>query len=247
MAVVVTAEHASRAVPRALRRRLRLSRALLASHGGFDRGARALARALAAELGAPLVLGGVTRLVVDLNRSPRNPAVFSRATRGLPSGERRALLTTLHAPYWEAVDALVGAAIERRGAVVHLAAHSFTPVLGGARRDFDVGLLFDPARAHEVAFVRSWLAALSVEAPWLRVRMNAPYRGTSDGLTTALRRRHRAGRYAGIEVEVNQAIVRKPATWRRVRRVLAGTAGTALATYAARRRADVARASPTSL
>ena len=43
--------------------------------------------------------------------------------------------------------------------------------------------------------------------PDLRVRLNYPYRGDSDGLTTWLRRRHPAARYLGIELEINQALV----------------------------------------
>lgn len=224
VSVVVTCEHASRAVPPALRGRLRLVPARLRSHRGFDPGARALARTLAVRLGAPLVLGRVTRLVVDLNRSPHNPAVFSSITRGLALDDREAILASWHAPHWGVVQALVDEALAEASLVVHLAAHSFTPVLAGKRRDFDVGLLYDPARPREAALVEGWRAALTKTVPWLRVRLNAPYRGASDGLTTALRRRLPATRYAGIEVEANQALLATPVRWRHVRQALADAA-----------------------
>jgi predicted N-formylglutamate amidohydrolase len=230
VAVVVTCEHASRAVPASLRRRLRLVPGRLQSHRGFDPGARALARSLAARLGAPLVLGRVTRLVVDLNRSPHNPAVFSTATRTLGRDAREALLASWHAPHWGVVQALVNEALADASLVVHLAAHSFAPVLAGKRRDFDVGLLYDPARPREAALVESWRGRLAQVAPWLRVRLNAPYRGVSDGLTTALRRRLPSMRYAGIEVEVNQGLLATPARWREVRRVLADSTAAVVGT-----------------
>lgn len=223
VAVVVTCEHASRAVPAGLRGRLRVGRELR-SHRGFDPGARVLAGALAGRLDAPLVLGRVTRLVVDLNRSPHNPAVLSPATRTLGRAERAALLASWHGPHWDAVQAAIDEALATAEGVVHLAAHSFTPVLAGRRRDFDVGLLYDPARAVEAVLVSAWCAELARAAPWLRVRRNAPYRGAADGLTTALRRRLPAARYAGIEVEANQALLAVPARWRRVRRALAESA-----------------------
>jgi len=229
VAVLVTCEHASRAVPAPLRDRLRLVPARLQSHRGFDPGARVLARTLAARLGAPLVLGRVTRLVVDLNRSPHNRAVFSPVTRELAPDDRRALLASWHAPHWNVVQALIDEALGTAPYVVHLAAHSFTPMLNGKKRDFDVGLLYDPSRPRETAFVESWRAALGLATPWLRVRLNAPYRGASDGLTTALRRRLPAARYAGIEVEANQALLAAPARWRQVRNALADTAATVLA------------------
>jgi predicted N-formylglutamate amidohydrolase len=226
VAVVVTCEHASRAVPARLRGRLRLVPERLQSHRGFDPGARALARTLASRLGAPLVLGRVTRLVVDLNRSPHNPAVFSPVTRGLARDDREALLASWHAPHWSIVGTLVDEAIADAALVVHLAAHSFTPVLNGRVRDFDVGLLYDPGRQREVTFVEAWRTALASTAPWLRVRLNAPYRGASDGLTTALRQRLPPARYAGIEVEANQELLATPARWRQVRRALADAAAT---------------------
>jgi hypothetical protein len=43
-----------------------------------------------------------------------------------------------------------------------------------------------------------------VAAPELVLRRNYPYRGTSDGLVTYLRRRHGDRAYAGVELEVNQ-------------------------------------------
>jgi hypothetical protein len=40
--------------------------------------------------------------------------------------------------------------------------------------------------------------------PGLRVRRNAPYRGSADGLTRALRDELPASRYLGFEIELNQ-------------------------------------------
>ena len=55
---------------------------------------------------------------------------------------------------------------------------------------------------------------LSASRRW-RVRLNQPYCGASDGLTTALRRRFPPERYLGLELELNQRHVRGPAArWR---------------------------------
>jgi predicted N-formylglutamate amidohydrolase len=87
--------------------------------------------------------------------------------------------------------------------VVHVSVHSFTPELDGDVRNADIGLLYDPKRKHEKAFCERWRTELLRRAPGLRVRMNYPYTGTSDGFTTALRRIFPKG-YCGIELEVNQ-------------------------------------------
>jgi len=88
--------------------------------------------------------------------------------------------------------------------VIHVSSHSFTPVLDGVVRDADVGLLYDPARKAEAAFVLRWKTALESHAPDWRIRRNYPYTGTNDGLTTYLRTRFPDHLYAGIELEINQ-------------------------------------------
>ena len=177
---------------------------LLASHRGWDPGALALARDLAKRLDARLVSATVTRLLVDLNRSRHNPRVFSTVTRARARAERLELLERFHAPHWQAVHAAVARGVAERGRVLHLAVHSFTPVLDGVTRKADLALLYDPARRAERALAHAWTRALRAAAPVRVVRRNDPYRGAADGLTTALRREHPETRYLGIEVEVNQ-------------------------------------------
>ncbi|MBY0399154.1 N-formylglutamate amidohydrolase, partial [Myxococcota bacterium] len=88
--------------------------------------------------------------------------------------------------------------------VVHVAIHSFTPVLGDDVRDFELGLLYDPQRPRERRFADSLHAGLAARAPEIRIRRNAPYRGTSDGLPTAFRKARRPAAYLGLEIELNQ-------------------------------------------
>ena len=91
--------------------------------------------------------------------------------------------------------------------VVHISVHSFTPRLRGVTRRADIGLLYDPGRRLETTLSLAWKRAFRRHAPRLRVRCNYPYRGTSDGLTRALRRRFGPRHYAGVEFELNQARV----------------------------------------
>jgi hypothetical protein len=56
---------------------------------------------------------------------------------------------------------------------------------------------------------------LQQELPELRIDMNEPYSGVSDGLTTTLRAEFPKARYLGIEFEVNQRFARgERARWR---------------------------------
>lgn len=203
LAVLVTCEHGGCRIPRELGALFARADGVLTSHRGWDPGALDLARRLAALLDAPLRFSTVSRLVVDLNRSPRHPRVLSEFTRVLPHADRRALLARHHAPHRAAVDADVAAGLASAEAVLHVGVHTFTPVLDGRVRKADVALLYDPARTAERRLAAAWVEALRDGMPELAVRRNQPYRGASDGLTTWLRRRH-GERYLGIEIEVNQ-------------------------------------------
>jgi predicted N-formylglutamate amidohydrolase len=202
--VVVTCEHGGNRVPRRERALFARAGRLLDSHRGFDAGALDVARRLARAWRAPLVAATTTRLLVDVNRSPHNPRAFSALTRGLPRARRDALLARHHRPHWERVRRALTAAPER---VLHVAVHSFTPVLRGARRDFGIGILYDPARRRERDRALAWQRRLADALPGVGVRRNAPYRGDADGLTTALRREMPASRYEGIELELNQRLI----------------------------------------
>jgi predicted N-formylglutamate amidohydrolase len=212
---LVTCEHGGNRVPIAYQDLFRKAGPALASHRGWDAGTVALARDLARDLGgmgpdesvtSPRI-ATVTRLLVDLNRSAHNPRVFSEWTRPLPLGERRLLLERYHTPHREAVASDVAALVSRGHHVIHLAVHSFTPVINGRMRQVDLALLYDPARLEERTLAATWVNVLRQRFPELRVGRNQPYRGASDGLTTWLRRRHGDRRYLGIEIEVSQGLL----------------------------------------
>lgn len=205
--VVVSCEHGGNRVPERYRTLFLGAEAVLASHRGWDPGTLPLARALARRLEAPLHVSTVSRLVVDRNRSPGHPRVFSRWTRALPEPERESLLRRLHEPWRAAVLARVEEEVAAGGPILHLSVHSFTPVLDGRPRRTELALLYDPARAGERTLAAGWLAALRARRPHVQVRRNHPYRGVSDGMTTWLRSRFPGESYLGIEVEVSQALL----------------------------------------
>lgn len=206
-AVLVSCEHGGNRVPRAYRALFASAAATraLASHRGFDPGALAVARTLARRLGVELLAHETTRLLVEPNRSLGHRRLFSEWSAVLTPEEQRAAIERHYLPHRQRVTDAVARC--RARTVCHIAVHSFTPMLDSLRRSADLGLLYDPGRALERAFCARWVEVLTSLAPDLRVRRNYPYRGTSDGLTTALRREFAAGRYLGIELEVNQALL----------------------------------------
>lgn len=222
--LLLTCEHGGNRVPAAYARLFRGQQDLLESHAGVDIGALAAARSLRDHLAVPLIASTTTRLLVDLNRSPRHPRLFSVFTRDLRIEARTRILARYYTPYRTEVESWVAARAATGQAVVQVSVHSFVPWLNGQRRDCDIGLLYDPARPAEASFCREWQQRLQLAAPALKVRRNYPYRGVADGLVTWLRRRYSNRRYAGIELEINQSLPeRGGAAWRDLQRLLAVT------------------------
>jgi predicted N-formylglutamate amidohydrolase len=231
--VLISCEHGGNRIPARYRQWFAGQEAALASHRGYDPGALATARLLAAATGARLAFATVSRLLVELNRSAHHPRVFSDIIRRAPRAVRREVFERYYVPYHQAIGAEVAAAIAAGALVVHLGSHSFTPVFDGIERRADAGVLYDPARALEARFAAHWVHALRARGAGV-VRRNYPYEGRNDGLPTVLRRRFAPEDYLGLELEVNQrhALAGGPA-WARLQRGIAAALPDALRAFAA--------------
>lgn len=227
--LLLSCEHGGNRVPEPYRHLFADHESLLRTHRGYDLGILPLAHQLAREFGAPLEFSEVTRLLVDLNRSPGHPNLFSFITLGLSVPERESILRRYYHPHRRALEDLAAQRIETGHRVVHIAVHSFTPELHGQVRNADVGLLYDPARPLERDFCRRWQQVLATLDPPLRLRRNYPYRGAADSLGTALRRRFAAESYLALELEVNQRLpLAGGRRWQEVRATLTASLRTLL-------------------
>jgi predicted N-formylglutamate amidohydrolase len=214
---VLSCEHGGNEVPPAYRRLFAGRSPLLESHRGWDPGTLELGVALARRLSIPLVVTTVTRLLVDTNRSLGHHQLFSEISQRLGETDRDTVLEHYYFPHRRRVAEAVDRGLESGARVLHIGVHSFTPVLDGDERRFDIGWLYDPRRRAERAVADRLRAALALRRPDLRQRRNAPYLGRADGLTTSLRKRHGEASYLGIELEINQLHpTGRSAAWRRL-------------------------------
>lgn len=201
---IISCEHGGNQIPDTYLPLFQKHESLLNSHRGFDLGALQLAKAIAEHLDASLFTATISRLLVDLNRSVGHPHLFSEVTRSLPLNTKQEILTRYYHPYRSQVEASISKAIQLGNRVIHISAHSFTPILKGQLRTADIGLLYDPTKNAERMLCVYWKKSFKESAAYLRIRRNYPYTGKSDGFTTYLRRRFSMDKYAGIELEINQ-------------------------------------------
>ncbi|WP_188236977.1 N-formylglutamate amidohydrolase [Sphingopyxis sp. LK2115] len=202
--ILLIGDHASAHVPDDVD--LGIDPALLANHIAIDIGVAEVA-ALLVDSGAvdAAILGGVSRLVVDLNREEDAPGVLPIASDGhavpgnaLNDAARAARLARFFRPYHDHIAATVAA---HRPAMI-LSLHSFTPALSAhpdQPRPWHVGVLYN----EDDRLVAGAIAALEDEG--LLVGDQQPYSGKA--LNATMNRHAEANNIPYIGIEMRQDLV----------------------------------------
>jgi predicted N-formylglutamate amidohydrolase len=174
---LIVCDHAACAIPWALGA-LGLSDRELSTHIAIDIGARFVAKHIAERLHAPALIAGYSRLVIDCNRYPWDPASITPESDrtpipgnlGLSAAERTARVDALFLPYHRAISTALDALMERGARPIFLSIHSCTPRLNGESRPWHIGLSY---REPDALALRM-LEALRHD-PHLTVGDNQPY------------------------------------------------------------------------
>ncbi|MDP2314714.1 MAG: N-formylglutamate amidohydrolase [Pseudomonadota bacterium] len=199
-ALLFTCEHASNRVPRPWRLRP-ADRALLATHWGYDLGARPLTIELARLARGTAALSRFSRLLIDPNRAPEDPsAVLLNCDDGAPTFNKAAdhadRVRRFHAPFHERLDRTIASRKPRFLCSVH----SFTPVFRNNARAMEAGVLFDQ---HD-DLADQLLRALRAEG--VRAEANEPYSGKA-GLIYSANRHGTRHDVPYLEIEVRQDLL----------------------------------------
>ncbi len=202
--IVLVCEHASSIIPADLKN-LGMTQADRLSHAAWDPGALAVARHMAQALGAPLVAGGVSRLVYDCNRPPEAqdamPAQSERITVpgnvGLDAAARAARTQTYYAPFRAALAEVIAA----QELPVIVTIHSFTPIFHGQTREVQIGVLHDS----DARLADAMLAHLPPQSD-LNILRNAPY-GPQDGVTHTLKEHAVRDGHLNVMIEIRNDLI----------------------------------------
>jgi predicted N-formylglutamate amidohydrolase len=193
--VLIVGDHASNRVPQGID--LGIDRALLSTHIGWDIGVASLAHALQ----APAYLASVSRLVVDLNRDPGDPALVPLSSDGHDIPGNHGDTSGRIAEYWQPYHDDLARQIVLTEPVLLLSLHSFTPQLSARpeeQRPWEVGVLYNnDDRAARIAIPL-------LEAAGIVTGDQLPYSGK---LLNATMNRHGEANgipYLGLEVRQDQ-------------------------------------------
>lgn len=183
-ALVLSCDHASRKVPRALGD-LGLNAEHFDRHIAYDIGAEGVTRILSENLDAMAVLAGYSRLVVDLNRPPAHPTSMPEVSdetlipgnQNLSPAQVTARLEALFEPYHLLLQRTMTDVWLTNRPPALFSVHSFSPRFGGSPRPWDVGVLWN----HDQRLARPLIKALHDRG--LDVGDNLPYSGKDVAYT----------------------------------------------------------------
>lgn len=201
MKLVLSCEHGGNKIPTKYQYLFKNNKAVLNSHRGFDLGALDLFNALK-PLSNASFFSEESRLLIELNRSLSHKNLFSEFSTILPLKEKTSLIKN-YKIYRNVVETSIKTFVDKNESVLHIAVHSFTPILNSIERNCDIGFLYDSRKELEKDFSCLFKKEILVLNKSLNVRYNYPYLGKADGFTTYLRKQF-PNNYLGIEIEVNQ-------------------------------------------
>ena len=204
--LLLTCEHGGNKIPEDYKKYFVNGKKDLDSHKGYDIGSLDLFNQL-----KPLAFEAkhstTSRLLVELNRSLKNPQLFSTYTKQLPKAIKQTILNDHYYPYRSEVERIINTELLSGNSVLHCAVHSFTPVLNNVKRNCEIGLLYDPSREQEKRLFNKLKIKLKESCKDYRTRSNYPYLGTADGFPPALRKIFTDSQYMGLELEINQRLL----------------------------------------
>lgn len=200
--LLLVCDHASSRFPRSLGD-LGLDPLARRCHLAEDIGAGALTTHLAERLGVTAVLAGYSRLVIDCNRELPDPSAFLEfgdglevpGNRNLSLAQKKSRAEAIYWPYHHAIDAEIKRLETTANTPAVIAIHSFTPVLAGVSRPWEIGVLWDADRRISDFLIRELRNSGFV------VGDNEPYSGRAPQDFTIDYHAEAAGLpHAGIEV-----------------------------------------------
>lgn len=136
-------------------------------HLAIDIGAGPVTEKLAENLGVTAVVHNYSRLVVDCNRQLMDPGAFLEygdgilvpGNRNLHQADKDLRADALYWPYHRAIDEQIERLRNVGPPPAFISVHSFTPVLNGESRAWQIGVLWDADQSLRDIFLEGFRAA----------------------------------------------------------------------------------------
>lgn len=219
--LLLVCDHASRQIPRALGS-MGLDPVARICHLAWDIGAGPVTESLAASLEVTAVMASYSRLVVDCNRNLMDPSAFLEfgdgvviaGNRRISQWEKDRRADELFWPYHRAVDGEIARLSAVGDKPLMVAIHSFSPVVDGVPRPWEIGVLWDADRPTAEIFIDGFREA------GFFVGDNEPYSGKAPADFTIDHHAEEAG-LPHVGIEIRHDLIGQPEGVARLAAVLA--------------------------
>jgi predicted N-formylglutamate amidohydrolase len=206
--LLIVADHAGNAMPRALGR-LGVPETECERHIAWDVGIAAVCRLVADTLDATLLQQNYSRLVIDCNRPPGSETSIPRISEltlvpgnmDLSEARKAARVREIFRPYHDRIEAELDRRRQAGQPTALIAMHSFTPIFEDVARPWHAGVLYnrDPRFAHLIM-------ALLKREKGLVIGDNEPYSVTDASDYTIPVHGERRGLHH-VAIEVRQDLI----------------------------------------
>ncbi|WP_424948373.1 N-formylglutamate amidohydrolase [Candidatus Spongiihabitans sp.] len=202
-ALLIACDHADNLIPDEMAG-LGLHPDYLRQHIAYDIGAKQVAMRLAEFFDAPLLLANYSRLVVDLNRHLHDPSLIAEYSDGVEIPGNLNLTDEMRArrinhyfhPYHNQYQDMVNNLIAKHNRPIILAVHSFTPIMNGLVRPWEMGVLWN----QDEVLARQLIGSLS-KVTGFNIGDNQPYHATDPhGYAQAIHSHERGVELALLEI-----------------------------------------------
>jgi predicted N-formylglutamate amidohydrolase len=196
---LIVADHASNRIPPDISD-IGVSDADMQTHIAWDIGTELLAMRLQSLLKCPAVIAEYTRLLIDLNRDPKHPGLVPARSDGvtipynvaMSAAEKMQRMQEYFAPYHQQISQ----EIDRLEKPFLIALHSFTPVMDGFARPWEIGFLWNSDAALSLRAAEM----MAEQEPAFAIGLNQPYSGKALNYTMDRHAERRGLPYLSIEI-----------------------------------------------
>ncbi|MFQ5610325.1 MAG: N-formylglutamate amidohydrolase [Woeseiaceae bacterium] len=190
-------------------------------HLAIDIGAGSLTEYLADSVGVTAVLAQYSRLIVDCNRQLMDPSAFLEYGDGivvpgnhnLTQAHKDLRADSIYWPYHRAIDGQRQRLTAIGPKPAFIAVHSFTPVLNGVARSWEIGVLWDKDTSLRDIFIHDFRDA------GFKVGDNEPYSGKAPADFTVDNHGEAYG-LPHVGIEIRQDLVNDAAGIARIGRIM---------------------------
>lgn len=207
MKIMVSCEHGGDTIPEEWKHLFDGKHDAMQSSRTCEYGVRWLYDSIAPEIADYADIAEVSQIVVDVDGSIGNGTALSEITSELSAQDAGKIIRDYYLPYQIEFEDRAECWAQDGESMLMVGLHTFEPIVRNIPLGMDIGLIFDHTDSEERSLALRIKRGFEKNAPWLRVRFNAPHKVKEDGFVQHMRDMYGSRGLKGIEIEVGENVI----------------------------------------